>query len=150
VPGRLFERLEKRVERLLGQHVDLIDDVELELRRRRGVFDRVAQLADFFDAAVAGAVDFNHIQRPAFGNFKATGVIVVEVDLRSAGAIEALGENAGDRGLARAARPAKEVGMGDTALLDGIGKRLRDVLLSDHIAEPLRPILSRDDLIGHL
>ncbi len=147
--GRLFQGLEQRVERLLGEHVDFVDDINLELGGGRDVLDRLAQAADFIDAAVAGSVNFEHIERAAFGDFPATRVVVVESHCRSSGGVEALGKDARDGGLARAARPAKQVGVGDAVLLDGVGQGLGDVFLSHHLAEPLRAILPGYDLIGH-
>src|SRR4029077_307489 len=67
-----------------------------------------------------------------------------------AGAVEAFGEDAGDGGLARAARAAKEIGVRDAFLLDGVAQRLRDVFLADDVSESLRAILAGYDLIGHL
>ena len=150
VLGRLFEGLEQRVERRRREHVDFVNDVDLELGAGRGVLAGLAQLADLLDAVVAGAVDFEHVQRAAFGDFLAARVVVVEIHLRAAGAIEALGEDAGDGGFAGAARAAKQVGVGDALLLDGVGQRLGDVFLAHHIAEALRPILPGYDLIAHL
>ena len=40
--------------------------------------------------------------------------------------------------------------MRDAVLLDGIGKRVGDVLLPDDVSEPLRAILAGYDLVGHL
>ena len=87
--------------------------------------------------------------RAAFGDFLAARVVVVEVHLRPAGAVEAFGEDAGDGGLAGAARAAEQVGVRDAVLLDGVGERLRDVLLADDVGEPLRAILPGYDLIRH-
>ena len=148
--GRFFERLEERAECLPGQHVHLVDDVDLELRRGWRVFHGVAQLADFFDPAIARAVDFNHVQRAAFSNFTTTRIVVGKIHFGAAGAVEALGKDAGDGGFAGAARAAEQVGVGGPVLPDGVGEGLGDVVLADHIVEPLRPILSRYDLIGHL
>jgi hypothetical protein len=39
--------------------------------------------------------------------------------------------------------------VGDAILPDGIGERLRDVLLADHIAEALRAVFARYDLVRH-
>jgi len=61
--------------------------------------------------------------------FAALLVIFVKIHLRTAGAVQAFGEDAGNGGLAGAARPQKS-SMGDALLLDGMGKRLRDVLLA--------------------
>ena len=113
------------------------------------VFAGLAQFAHLLDAVVAGAVNFQHVQRAALGDFLHARVVVVEIHLGAAGAIEAFGEDAGDGGLAGAARAAKQVGVGDALLLDGVGERLGDVFLADDVGEPLRAVLSGDDLIGH-
>ena len=48
----LFERLEQRVERLFGEHVRFVDDVDLGAAAHRREADLLAQLADVVDAAV--------------------------------------------------------------------------------------------------
>ena len=63
------------------------------------------------------------------------GILFVKINFRAAGAIQAFGEDAGDGGLAGAARAAKQVGVRDALLLDGVGERLRDVFLPDDIGE---------------
>ncbi len=69
--GRLFERLQKRVERLLREHVDFVDDVDLEPHAAGPHGDVLPQLANLVDAAVAGAVDLEHVdivaRRPRAG-----------------------------------------------------------------------------------
>ncbi len=150
VRRRLFQRLEQRVERRRREHVDFVNDVDLELRAGGRVFAGLAQLADLLDAVVAGAVNFQHVERAALGDFLAARVVVVEVHLRAAGAVEAFGEDAGDGGLAGAARAAEQVGVRDALLLDGMGERLRDVLLPDDIREALRAVFAGNDLISHL
>ena len=147
---RLFKGLEQRVKRRCGEHVDFVDDEDFELRRRRHVFDRLAQLADLLDAVVACAVNFQHVHGTALGDLLAARVGVVEVHLRAGGAVEALGEDAGDGGFAGAARAAEQVGVRDTVLADGVGERLGDVLLADDIREPLRAIFAGDDLVTHV
>ena len=110
----------------------------------------LAQFADLLDAVVARAVDFQHVQRAAFGDFLAARVVVVEIDFGAAGAVQAFGEDARDGGFAGAARAAEEIGVRDAFLLDGVGERLGDVLLADDVAKALRPIFSGYDLIRHL
>ena len=65
VRRRLFQRLEKRVGALFGKHVRLVDDVHFHAHRRRREFYRVAQRANFIDAAIAGRIDFQHVERGA-------------------------------------------------------------------------------------
>ena len=64
---------------------------------------------------------------------------------RPAHAVEALGEDAGDRGLADAAGAAEQVGVGDAVQPDGVAQGLDDVVLADDVLEPLRPVAAGDD-----
>ena len=145
---RLFERLEERVEGLLREHVNFVNDVNFELRGGGRVLHCLAQLADFLDATIARAVNFQHVERAAFGDFNPLRIVLREIHLRTACGVQTLGEDARDRRLARAARAAEQVGVRDAARLDGVAERLRDVLLADDIGEPLGAVLARDDLIG--
>ena len=149
VRRRLFQRFQQRVERRRREHVNFVNDVDFERRIGGRVFAGLAQFADLFDAVVARAVNFQNVERAAFGDFNAARILVVEIDFRAAGAVQAFGEDAGDGGLAGAARAAKQVGVRDALLLDGVGERLGDVLLPDDVGEPLRAVFSGDDLIGH-
>ena len=69
--GRLFQRLEQRVGRFLGQHVHLVDDVNFEAPLRRRVTDVVAQLPDVIDPAVARCVQLNDIETVSAGDLPA-------------------------------------------------------------------------------
>ena len=51
----------KRVEGLAREHVNFVDDVDLEPRPAGPHADVLPQLADFVDAAIAGAVDLQHV-----------------------------------------------------------------------------------------
>jgi hypothetical protein len=88
--------------------------------------------------------------RAALGDFLRLRIVLGKIDLGAVGAIEALGENAGDGGLARAARPDEEVGVGDALLGNGVGQGLGDVLLADDVLEPLRAVFARYDLVRHV
>jgi hypothetical protein len=77
---------------------------------------RLAQLAHLLDAIVARAVNLQHVhRRPSVISFTRI-VVVVEIHLRAAGAIQAFGEDAGDGRLARAARAAEQIGVRDAVL----------------------------------
>jgi len=63
---RLLERLQERVERSRREHVDLVDDPDLEAVPRGVVARALTQLAHLLDAVVGGAVDLLHVEgRPA-------------------------------------------------------------------------------------
>ena len=146
---RFLEGFQQGVEGRSGEHVDFVNDVDFKLGGGGGVFDGVAEIADLFDAVVAGAVDFQNVNGAAFGDLLAAGVVVGEIDAGAVGAIEAFGEDAGDGGLAGAARADEQKGVGDAALRDGVAERLRDVLLADDVREALRAILAGYDLVRH-
>ena len=150
VLGRFLQRLEQRIERLLREHVHLVDDVDFKLRRGRRVHHRVTQFADFIDATIAGAIDLQHVHRPPPGDLLCLGVVIREIDLRAVGAVEALGKNPCERGFAGTPWPTKKIRVRDPVGADGVGQRLADVILTDNIAEPLRTVFASYDLVRHL
>ena len=104
---RFFERLEQRVERRCREHVNLVNDVDLELAAGGNVLAGLAQLTHLLHTVIARAVNLQHVHRATIGNFFHARIVVVKVHLWAAGAIERLGKDARDGGLARAARPAE-------------------------------------------
>ncbi len=86
--GRLFERLQQRVERLLSEHMHLVDDVDFQARLRRCIAHVVAQLADIINAAVACAVDFDHVEAVAPCNLTAIVAFAARRNRRAFNAIE--------------------------------------------------------------
>ena len=68
VRRRLLERLEKRVPRLRGEHVRLVEDVDLVAAGDRRVDDALAQVADVVDGVVGGGVHLDDVQRVRRGD----------------------------------------------------------------------------------
>ena len=69
---------------------------------------------------------------------------------RDAGlAVEALGEDARERGLAHAARAGEQVRMVQPLLAQRVAQRLHHVLLPDQAGEIARPPLAGEDLVAH-
>ena len=60
---RLLERLQERVPRLRGEHVGLVEDVDLVAPGDRGVGDLLPQIADVVDRVVGRRVHLDHVQR---------------------------------------------------------------------------------------
>ena len=71
--------------------------------------------------------------------------IVARLLGRPVHAVQALGEDPGDRRLADAAGAAEEVGVGDPVQPDRVAERLDDVVLADDVLEPLGPVAAGDD-----
>ena len=110
---RLFQRLQQRVERLLGQHVHFVDDVDLEASPAGTDTDVGPQLADFVDAAVAGTVDLQHVHIVAAGDLLADVALPAGVGVGPCTQFSALARDAGGRGLADAAGTGKQIGVPD-------------------------------------
>ncbi len=147
VGWRLLQRLQQGVERLLRQHVHLVEDVNLfggSLRRNPHL---LAQLADVVDLVVRGRVHLKHIQAAAVFEGQTRVALtarlgfVLALFLRRL-AVDGLGEDACRGRLADATRPAEEVRVGQPIkakrILEGVG----NVLLRDDIFEERRPVLA--------
>ena len=63
VRRRLLERLQERVPGLLGEHVRLVEDVDLVAPGDRRVGDLLAQVADVVDRVVGRGVHLDHVER---------------------------------------------------------------------------------------
>ena len=136
---RLLERLQERVPGVLRDLVGLVEDVDLPSQVRRGVVDPVAELPDVRDAAVARGVDLDEVHRPALADRDARLAPVARVAVLEVRAVDGLGEDPGERRLARPARADEEDRVGDPAGADGVPQRLDDGGLPDDLAEGLRP-----------
>ena len=145
---RLLERLEQGVPGLRRQHVDFVDDVDLVPVAGRGVTHGLAQLADGVDAAVAGTVDLQDVERAAGGDFGAGGAAVAGPRRRPFLAVERLGEEACHGRLAHAPQARKEIRVVDAVLRHGVLEGRDDRRLADDLLERLGAILAREDLIA--
>ncbi len=138
VRRRLLQRLEQGVEGLGGEHVDLVDDVDLHPPFDRREVDLVAQIADIVDAAVGGGVHLDDVHGAASADGLAVGAGAVGMGgrLALAGvAVEGHGQDLGRGGLARAARTGEEVRVAHAVLSDGVDEGAGDVLLPDDVLE---------------
>ena len=147
--GRLFERLEERVEGLRSEHVHFVDHVDFVLSLDRRITNVVAQLAHLFDAVVARAVDLKHIETVAARDFLTAVAYPAGCHGRPVNAVECFSQNARGGCLADSARPDEKIGVGQPILLDRVLERTRDVFLADEIVERLRPVFSRKNLVTH-
>ena len=145
--GRLLERLQERVPGVLRDLVRLVEDVDLAGEVGRGVVDPLPQVADRVDAAVRRGVDLDEVHRPALADRDARRAGVARVAVLEVRAVDGLGEDPGERRLARPARPDEEDRVRDPARPHGIPERLDDRLLADDLGERLRPPAAVDRLV---
>ncbi len=137
---RLLERLEECVPRLLGEHVGLVEDVDLVAPGDRRVRDLLAQLADVVYRVVRGGVHLDHVERGGARDRHARVAAAAWRDRRPRLAVQARREDLRHARLARPPRPDEQVGVVDGIALDGMRERTHDVLLPDDIRERARTV----------
>ena len=115
---RLLERLEERVEGILGQHVDLVNDVDLITSVLRRDAHLVDDAPDVFDTIVGRRVQFEDIET-ALGLFGGEPV-------------DGVGKNPRAGGFADPTGTTEEVGLGNLSRLDAVTQGVRDGLLAHH------------------
>ena len=150
--GRFFQRFQQRVEGAFTEHMDFVDDVDLEAAAGRAIAGVVHDLADVVDAGIAGGVDFDHVEIIAAGDGQA-GIAFAAG--RGRGGIKLLtiqgfGQDSGGAGLTGASGAAKKIGVGDPAGFDCALERLRNVLLADKFVEIGGPIFPGEDGVRHI
>ena len=149
VRRRLFQRLQQRVERVLRQHVHFVDQIDLEAAARRRVLRVLDQLAHVVDAGVAGRVDLEQVDEAAGVDLGAYRTLAAGFRRLAAFAVQRLGEDARDRGLADAARAGEQKRVMHAPGIERIGERAHDVFLPDQFGKLARTPFAREDLIRH-
>ena len=154
VLGWLFQRLEHGVEGRVREHVHFVDHEDLEASLHRLVDGLLQQALHLVHPAVGGGVQLGVIGKAAAVDF-GTGRTDAAGRCRDAAlaigalAVERLGQNARDRGLAHAARAGEQIGMVQALLRQGIGERLNDMLLPHHFREIAGAVFAGQHKIRH-
>ena len=151
---RLFQRLQHRIEGVVGQHVDFVDHVDLEARIGRRVHRLLQQLRHLVDAAVGRRVHLDVVDEAAGINRGAGFAYTAGLGSDAAAAVrpetvERLCQNARQSSLADAARTGEQVGVMQPTAAQRMRKRAHDVLLADELFKVSGTIFTGEDLIGH-
>ena len=146
---RLLNELEQRVEGVRAEHVDLVDDVDPLSQLRWGGQRPHHKVACILDQAVAGGVDLDDVHGPALADRDAgrTGVTRLTI-LAPIRTVDGLGQDARGRSLASSTRTHEEIGVGNAVGHDGMAERGDDVVLTQNLAEALRPPATVERLVG--
>ena len=144
---RLFDDLEQRIERRDRQHVHLVNDVHAHFDLAGRIDCVVAQRAHRVHAVIRCRVDLLHVHAAAVVNGAAGRAAVAGVAVVRMLAVDGLGQNFRARGLARAARAGKEIGVAELAGDKLRTQRLGHAALADHVGKRLRPVFSVQRLI---
>jgi hypothetical protein len=130
---RLLEHLEQRVERLAGEPLGLVDDVDLLPSHRRGGGCTLAKVAGIVDAAVRRGVDLHDIEVPPFPDRHALRTGPARLGGGAAFAVDHLGQDPGRGGLAGPPRPAEQERMRQPVLAHRAYQRSHHVVLAHHV-----------------
>ncbi len=135
---RLLQRLEQRIEGRRGQHMDLVDHVDFVAAAAAHQVGVLAQLADVVHTGIRGGVYLDDVRRVAGHDLAAGEAFVARLAVARVGAVDRLGQQARRTGLAGAARPTEEIGVGEPPLTHGVEQRAHDRLLTYQVGEGLR------------
>src|SRR5262249_4372483 len=134
----LLECLEESFPGSGSELVGLVDDVHAIATLAGSVCDFVAEVADVVDATIRGSVDFDQVEGASIKCGTTQGAGVARIAILGMLAVDGAVQDAGNAGLAGAARAREEVRVGRTPELDGVAQRARDVLLTDDVFEARR------------
>ena len=143
---RFFDDFEQRVERVFGELVNFVDDVNFVAALHRRVVAFLADLLRVVDATIRRGVNFGNVRTRALRDGAANRIVLRRGNARSACAVERFRENARGRCLARAARPDEKIRMPDAPGRDRVFQRANDVFLPDDFVKLLRTPAPRDYL----
>ncbi len=149
VRRRLLERLQQRVEAAGRQHVHLVDDVHLVAAPGGGELHRLQQVPRVIHLGARGGVDFQHVHEAAFVDVDATAALAAGGRRHARLAVQALGQDARQRGLADSARAGQQKGVMDAVVVQAVDQRAHDRFLADDLLEGFGAPLARQYLVAH-
>ena len=121
----------------------LVDDVDLEATARRSKPHTPDDfLAHVVDTRATCGIELEDVGMRTLRDLEALRAGAIRLTVLGRLAQERLGKQTRRRGLARSARSAEQVRMGNCALRDGVDERLLDMFLADDIGEHLGTILA--------
>ena len=153
VLGRLFQGLEQGVEGTGGQHMDFVDDVDLEAGAGGAVAHPFDEFAHVVDAGAAGGIHFQNIGVVPVGDGDAVGANAAGRRCRTAltigpDTIERPGDDPCGGGLADPAYTGEQPGMGQPVGRDGVDQGPHHGVLADQFGKGLGPVFAGQHLIG--
>jgi len=115
--------------------VHFVDEVHLAAAARRGVLHVVEQLARVVHLGARRGVDLEQVDEPAGVDVLARATLAARLRGDAALAVERLGEDARDGGLAHAARAGEKKRVVDATGVERVGERAAHVILPDEFFE---------------
>ena len=150
VRRRLLQRLQHGVEGVGGQHVDLVDDEDLVAADGGQIGGVFQHHRHFLDLAVRGRVHLQIIGKPPLVDSATSAAFATGVRADALFAVERLGEDAGDGGLADTASAGQQVGVVQPLVVERMAQRPHDRVLADQRIEITGTPLAGQYLMGGL
>ena len=138
VGRRLFQRLQHGVEGVGGEHVDLVDDEDLVAAHRGQVGGVLQHHRHFLDLAVGGRVHLQIVGEAPLVHAPAGRAFAAGMGTHALFAVQGLGQDAGDGGLAHAPGTGEQVGVVKPLVVECVAQRAHDRVLSDQGIEVAR------------
>ena len=148
--GRLLKGFEQSVERLGGEHVHLVNDIDAEPCLCGLELHLVNNVADVVYLSVGRGVHLNNVEHRAAVYAPAYLALAARASVLRIKAVDRLGKYLGAGGFARSARAGKQVGVTVAALGYFIFKGRGNMLLTRHVLKALRAPLAVKHLIHRL
>ncbi|MCY1412445.1 hypothetical protein D9M71_278520 [compost metagenome] len=146
---RLFQGLEQGIERVSGQHVHFVDQVDLEAPAARCVLHVVEQLAGILDLGPARGVDFDQVDEAPLVDLTAHRTGTARRGSNPGFTVHAFGDDPRNGGLAHPTGTGEQVGVVQTLVVQRIDQGLEHMGLADHFAERARTPFTCKNLITH-
>ena len=146
---RLLQGLQQGVEAVVGEHVHLVDQIDLVACTGRGIGDVVQKLAGLIDLGARGGIHLDEIHESTAVDLSTGRADTAGTRAHALLAVQRLGEDTGKRGLADTAGAGKEVGMMELVAIERVGECADHMRLSDQIIEALGAPFAGEHLVGH-
>ncbi|MPM23279.1 hypothetical protein SDC9_69745 [bioreactor metagenome] len=145
----LLNGLQQCIERTGGEHMHLVDDINLVLAALGRKKHLVLDLADIVDAGVARTVNLDDIYVVALGNFPAVRTDSAGVGCRSFYTVERPCQDTGGGCLANPSWSTEQVGMGNSSQFDRMLDGGYHELLTHKVVKLLGPFPGSSYFICH-
>ena len=146
----LFDDLEQGIEGLTGESMNLVDDHHLVAVAGGAVFEALCELSYLFDLGIGGGIHLDHIEIGSGRDLGAGSAVVARVCGGPVLAIERLGQNPRDTGLADTPNAREQIGLRDSSFLESVAQCRYSGFLADDAGEILRAPLACEYLVGHI
>ena len=130
--------------------MDLVDDVDLPLSRRRKGGPR-NKVAHGLDAVVGGSIELMDVERGSTGDVEAGIATATRLALFRTRTVQRLREYASRRGLAGPSRAREEICVSNALVPNGVAQAGHHVRLTADLRKALGPVppVERLELVGH-